>query len=184
MMTRRAALLLGLALPGLALAQGTPRAAELDQLFAVLRESRDAAQLALAEARIRQLWLEAASPAARLLMQRGTRNLNARLPEEAIEDFDAALTLAPNAASAWHLRAEALAALGQMREAARDLAEALRLEPRHFIALQSLSRLQTEARDAAGALRSMEAALALYPTMPGGTEALRRLKAAAEGEAL
>jgi hypothetical protein len=30
----------------------------------------------------------------------------------------------------------------------------------------------------------MEAALALYPTMPGGAEALRRLKAAAEGEAL
>jgi hypothetical protein len=64
------------------------------------------------------------------------------------------------------------------------LAEALRLEPRHFIALQSLSRLQTEAGDAPGALRSMEAALAIYPTMPGGAEALRRLKAAAEGEAL
>jgi len=178
-MKRRAALLLGLALPVAALAQ-----AELDQLFTVLRDSQDAAQLALAEARIKQLWVEAASPAARLLLQRGTRNLNARLPEEAIEDFDAAVTLAPNAASAWHLRAEALAALGQLREAARDLAEALRLEPRHFIALQSLSRLQTEAGDAPGALRSMEAALALYPALPGGAEALRRLKAAAEGEAL
>lgn len=183
-MKRRAALLLGLAVPAAALAQGTPRATELDQLFAVLREAQDAAQLALAEARIRQLWLEAASPAARLLLQRGARNLNLRLPEEAIEDFDAAVTLAPKAASAWHLRAEALAALGQVREAARDLAEALQLEPRHFIALQSLSRLQTEAGDAPGALRSMEAALGLYPALPGGAEALRRLKAAAEGEAL
>lgn len=183
-MKRRAALLLGLALPGVALAQGASRSAEMDQLFVVLRDGQDAAQIALAEARIRQLWLESASPAARLLMQRGTRNLNARLPEEAIEDFDAALTLAPNAASVWHLRAEALGALGQTQEAARDLAEALRLEPRHFIALQSLSRLQTEAGDAAGALRSMEAALALYPALPGGAEALRRLKAAAEGEAL
>ena len=183
-MKRRAALLLGLALPSAALAQGASRAAEMDQLFVVLRDGQDAAQIALAEARIRQLWLEAASPAARLLMQRGARNLNARLPEEAIEDFDAALTLAPNAASVWHLRAEALGALGQTQEAARDLAEALRLEPRHFIALQSLSRLQTEAGDAAGALRSMEAALALYPALPGGAEALRRLKAAAEGEAL
>ena len=80
--------------------QGAPRAAELDQLFALLRESQDAAQLAMAEARIRQLWLEAASPAARLLLQRGTRHLNARLPEEAIEDFDAALTLAPDASGA------------------------------------------------------------------------------------
>jgi tetratricopeptide (TPR) repeat protein len=183
-MNRRAALLLGLALPGVALAQGTPRAAEMDQLFALLRESQDAAQIALAEARIRQLWLEAASPAARLLMQRGVRNLNARLPEEAIEDFDAALTLAPNAASVWHLRAEALAALGQMRDAGRDLAEALRLEPRHFSALQSLSRLQAEAGDAAGAIRSLEAAIALYPALPGGAEALRRLKREAEGEAL
>jgi lipoprotein-releasing system permease protein len=33
-------------------------------------------------------------------------------------------------------------------------------------------------------LRSMEAALALYPTMPGGAEALRRLRRAADGEAL
>lgn len=183
-MKRRAALLLGLALPSAALAQGASRTAEMDQLFAVLRDGQDAAQLALAETRIRQLWLEAVSPAARLLLQRGTRNLNARLPEEAIEDFDAALTLAPNAASAWHLRAEALAALGQMREAARDLAEALRLEPRHFIALQSLSRLQAETGDQAGALRSLEAALALYPALPGGAEALRRLKTATEGQAL
>ena len=183
-MKRRAVLLLGLALPAAALAQGAPRAAELDQLFAVLRDSQDAAQIAMAEARIRQLWIEAASPAARLLLQRGTRNLNARLPEEAIEDFDAAVTLAPNAASAWHLRAEALAALGQTREAARDLAEALRLEPRHFIALQSLSRLQAETGDSAGALRSLEAALALYPALPGGAEALRRLKTATEGQAL
>ena len=184
-MQRRAALLLGFTLPGLALAQqGAPRAAELDQLFVLLRESQDAAQLAMAEARIRQLWLEAASPAARLLLQRGTRHLNARLPEEAIEDFDAALTLAPDAASAWHLRAEALAALGQVGDAARDLAEALRHEPRHFVALQSLSRLQAAAGDAEGAMRSLEAALALYPALPGGAEALRRLRAAAEGEAL
>ncbi|MEY4859027.1 MAG: hypothetical protein RLZZ235_1194, partial [Pseudomonadota bacterium] len=90
-MKRRAALLLGLALPSGALAQDSPRTAEMAQLFSLLRDGQDAAQIALAEARIRQLWLEAASPAARLLMQRGTRNLNARLPEEAIEDFDAAL---------------------------------------------------------------------------------------------
>ena len=57
-MKRRAALLLGLALPVAALAQGTPRTAELDQLFAVLRDSQDAAQLALAEARIRQICIK------------------------------------------------------------------------------------------------------------------------------
>ena len=66
-MKRRAALLLGLALRGVALAQASPRTAEMDQLFSLLRDGQDAAQIALAEARIRQLWLEAASPAARLL---------------------------------------------------------------------------------------------------------------------
>jgi predicted TPR repeat methyltransferase len=74
--------------------------------------------------------------------------------------------------------------LGDRAAAARDLQEALRLEPRHFGALVALSELQEEAGDAPGALRSLEAALVLNPKMAGGAERLRDLRRRAEGDAL
>jgi tetratricopeptide (TPR) repeat protein len=159
------------------------RRSELDRAFEALRTAPDEAGAGLVEARIRALWSQAASPAATLLLRRGLRNMEARLPEEALEDFDAALTLDPGFAEAWHLRAQAHARAGDTAAAARDLQEVLRLEPRHWAALLSLSALQEEGGNAAAALRSLEAALALNPKMPGGQERLRELRRKAEGDA-
>jgi tetratricopeptide (TPR) repeat protein len=158
------------------------RRAELDRLFAALRDAPDEAGAALVEARIWALWTQAASPSVQLLMRRGLRNMEARAPEEALEDFDAAITLAPDFAEAWHRRAQAHAASGDLAAAARDLQEALRLEPRHFGALTTLSTIQEEAGDFAGALRSLEAALALHPKMRGAEMRLRDLRRRAQGE--
>lgn len=187
---RGAFLALALALaPGLAGAQTRPgpaqqdRRAELDTLFEALKSAPDEAFAAAIEGRIRVIWVEAASPAAVLLLRRGTRNLASRANEEALEDFDAAILLSPQSAEAWFQRAQAYAAAGDATAAARDLQEALRLEPRHFPALVVLSTLQEQAGDARAALRSMEAALALNPHLRGGQVRLRELRRKAEGEA-
>lgn len=179
-----------LILPGVAAAQQGSRAqqqearrAELETLFETLKTAPDEAVATMVEGRIRALWIESASPAAVLLLRRGARNLAARTYDEALEDFDAALILAPESAEAWFQRAQAYAAMGDGRAAARDLQEALRLEPRHFAALVLLSRLQEQAGDAQGALRSMEAALAIHPRLGGGQERLRELRRKAEGDA-
>lgn len=161
---------------------GQPRNEELDRAFAALREAPDAQGAAMAEAAIRQIWARQATPAVALLLNRGVRNMRANQAGDALEDFDAALTLAPRFADAWHWRAQAYAASGDSGAAARDLAEALRLEPRHWPALQTLSRLQEERGDAAGALRSWETVLAIHPLVPGGAERLRELRRAAEGD--
>jgi tetratricopeptide (TPR) repeat protein len=197
-MLRLAALPL-LLLPSFALAQGAPpaspapagrpdpaaaRQAELDRLFEALKDAPDAGGAQLVEARIRAIWARQVSPAAALLMRRGVRNLQGNAPDEALEDFDAALVLEPDAPDLWLLRSQALAALGDRRAAARDIQQALVLEPRHFIALVQLSRMQDEAGDAAGALRSFDAALALHPHMPGAEERRRELQRKAEGDAL
>jgi tetratricopeptide (TPR) repeat protein len=186
-----------LALAGPSLAQQQPahpprppqagqeaKKAELDQLFEALRTAPDEGGAAMVEARIRMAWSQQVSPAAGLLLRRGIRNMEAQVPEEAVEDFDAALTLQPEAAEAWALRARALTALGDSAAAARDLQEALRLEPRHFGALLALSELQDEGGDAAGALRSLQAALAIHPKMPTGEARLRELRRKAIGEEL
>ena len=106
----RRVLLLGLfAIPHAALAQPSareqrdPRRVQLDRLFEALRDAPDEAGGALVEQRIRAFWAEAASPAAVLLLRRGVRNMAARVPEEALEDFDAAIVLSPGAAEAWLL---------------------------------------------------------------------------------
>ena len=160
------------------------RRAELERAFEALRTAPDEAGAALVEGRIRQLWGSAATPSVALLMNRGMRNMQANQPGDALEDFDAALTLAPDFPEAWLLRAEAYSRSGDPVAAARDLQEVLRLEPRHWIALLSLSVLQDEAGDARGALRSVQAALAINPKMPGGEKRLRDIRRKAEGEAL
>lgn len=187
-MLRRAFLLAPLAMPAAAQTPPTPqerrdpRRAEMERLFEALRDAPDEAGGALVESRIRALWAEAASPAAVLLLRRGVRNLAARVPEEALEDFDAAIVLSPQAAEAWHLRAQAHAAMGDAAAAARDLQEVLRIEPRHFGALSTLSGLQEEQRDFPAALRSLEAALALHPKLRGGDARRRELRRRAFGE--
>lgn len=159
-----------------------PRRAEMDRLFAALLDAPDAAGAALVEQQIRRIWAESASPAAVLLLRRGVRNLAARETEEALQDFDAAIVLSPQAAEAWHLRAQAYAASGDSAAAARDLQEALRLEPRHFGVLMTLATLQEERRDYAAALRSLEAVLALYPRLSGGEQRRRELRRRAFGD--
>lgn len=197
----RLALLPMLLLPGLALGQApadrapppdraarpdaaAARQAELDRLFEALKDAPDTAGGQLVEMRIRAIWARAVSPAPSLLLRRGVRNLQNNLPDEALEDFDAALTLEPEAAELWLMRARALGALGDRNAAARDIQQALRLEPRHFGALIQLSELQSEAGDHTGALRSFDAALALHPKLAGAEERRRELRRKAFGDAL
>jgi tetratricopeptide (TPR) repeat protein len=160
------------------------RRAELDRAFEALRTAPDEGGAMLVEGRIRQLWSSAATPSVSLLISRGMRSMQAQLSAEALEDFDAALTLAPEFTEAWLLRAQAHARAGDPVAAARDLQEVLRLEPRHWIALLSLSALQDEAGDAEAALRSLQAALAINPQMPGGADRLREMRRKTEGDAL
>ncbi len=201
----RLLLLLLVLIPGLALGQGTSptprpqtsatpgqgrpdpsaaRRAELDRLFEALKAAPDVSGGQMVEARIRAVWAQAVSPAAQLLVRRGMRNMQGNEPAEALEDFDAALVLEPDAPDLWILRARSLARLGDRAAAARDIQEALRLEPRHFGALLALSELQDEAGDAQGALRSFDAALSIHPHMPGAQERRRELQRRAEGDAL
>lgn len=185
--------LLGLLLAGSALAQPAPapaprgaeaRKAELDKLFQALASAPDEASAGLLDARIRALWTQAASPAVTLLMRRGTRNMETEAFDEAAEDFQAAAILQEDYADAQVLLGQALSRLGETREAALALQRALVLEPRHYGALLTLSAMQEEANDFPGALKSLEAALAIYPKMPNAEKRLRDLTRKAVGEAM
>ncbi len=177
-------LILLLTLPALAQTPRPPSPAqiELDRAFDALRTAPDEQGAGMVESRIRQLLGARATPSISLLLARGQRNLGANLPEEALEDFDAAITLAPEATDPWFGRALAYHATGDAAAAARDLQQVLRLEPRHWQALQQLAIWQEEAGNNTGALRSFEAALAIHPRLRGGEARLRDLRRKALGD--
>ncbi|MBB5694821.1 tetratricopeptide repeat protein [Muricoccus pecuniae] len=158
------------------------RRVELDRLLDALATAPDEEAAAPLQARIQALWAEGGTPAVGLLLRKGLRAMGANEPGDAVEDLDAAITLQPDFAESWVLRAQAQAAVGERRAAAADLREALRLEPRHFGALLALSELQEEAGDAEGALRSVEAALRIHPQLPGGAARRRELTRRARGD--
>lgn len=167
---------------GRAPATAESRRAEANRLLDALPAAPDEVAAQALEARLRSLWAQGASPAVTLLLRRGLRNLQSEAPADAVEDFDAALTLQPGHAESWLLRAQALAATGDMQAALRDLRQVLVLEPRHFLALALLSTYQEQLGDHAAALRSMEEAMSIHPRLQGGAERLRRLKARVTGE--
>src|SRR3984957_20683645 len=96
------------ALPAFAQNTGGPAAekrAALDKLLGTLKSAPSEEVAGPLEQQIRQLWLNAGTPAVTLLMSRGLREMKADATPDDIEDFTAAITLDPNLAEAYHQRA-------------------------------------------------------------------------------
>ncbi|MBV9785660.1 MAG: tetratricopeptide repeat protein [Acidisphaera sp.] len=164
-----------------ALAQAPPL---LDQLLAALKVAPSEDIAANLEQRIREAWLNAGSPAVTLLMSRGLRDAQAGAQQEAEADFDAAIVLDPNLAEAYDRRAVTRFQQGDYAGAVRDIEEALKREPRDFIALQDLSRIAESRHDWAGAYAAWQKVLELDPKTPGGEMRLNELRRHAEGEGI
>ena len=176
----RRALLLAL-LAGPVFGQGKPNTA-VDGLLAALRAAPSEEAAAALEAQVRAKWLEAASPALRLLLARGARELNEGSAGDAVDSFDAALDLDPDLLEAWRGRAQARARLGDPVGAVRDIQELLRREPRSFAALQDLSQMAEARSDWRGALAAHQKLLEIDPRTPGGQSRLRELRRRALGD--
>ena len=179
--SRSRTLLLMLLAAGPALGQSSPNPT-VDGLLAALRAAPSEEAAAALEAQVRTKWIEAASPALRLLLARGTRELSEGSPGEAVDSFDAALDLDPDLLEAWRGRAQGRARLGDAAGAVRDIQELLRREPRSFVALQDLSRMAEARSDWRGALAAHQKLLEVDPHTPGGQARLRDLRRRALGE--
>jgi tetratricopeptide (TPR) repeat protein len=168
-----------------AFAQNAPnsdRRAMLDRLLASLKSAPSEEVAAPLEQQIRDLWLNAGTPAVTLLMSRGLREMKADANQDAIEDFSAAITLDPSLAEAYHQRAIARFASGDTPGAIADLQATLQHEPHSFVAFQTLSAIAEARKDWKGAYQAWQKVLEIDPKTPGGQDRLKDLRRRALGE--
>ena len=160
------------------------RQASLSAALSALKAAPDEQASARLQAEIRRQWLEQASPVVKLLLTRAYRNLQSGAADTAFEDFEAALDLDNSLIEGWRGRAQARFRLGDRQGAVHDIQEVLRREPRHFAALEDLSRFAEARNDWKGALAAWQKVLDIAPKMPEGQARLQFLRRKAFGQEL
>ena len=156
--------------------------AATEPLFGALKQAGNEELAGTIENQIQAHWANAASPAIKLLLSRGARELSEAAANDALESFDAALDLDPDVLDAWRGRAAARLRTGDTAGAARDLQEMLKREPRSFAAWQDLSRVAEARGDWRGALSAWQKLLEIDPRSPGGQARLKDLRRKVLGE--
>jgi tetratricopeptide (TPR) repeat protein len=173
------------AAPALAQNAGSAAAekqAAIDKLLGTLKSAPNEQVAGPLEQQVRQLWLNAGTPAVTLLISRALREMKANASQEAIDDFTAAITLDPTLAEAYHQRAIARFRAGDTGGAIADIEAALQREPRSFAALETLTGIAESRKDWKGAYEAWQKVLEIDPKTPGGQDRLKDLRRHALGE--
>lgn len=155
--------------------------AAMDGLFAELAQPEGEAWMG-AEADITRAWSQSGSAAMDYLLMRGEAALDAGDAQAAIGHLTALVENAPDFAAGWAARGEAFYFAGQSGPAAADLAQALRLEPRHWPSLTLLATMLEEMGRDAAALAAYRASLAINPHQQEARDGMARLAAQDQGQ--
>jgi tetratricopeptide (TPR) repeat protein len=150
----------------------------LNDLFDDLKRASSYAEAARLEQSIWAIWFETPDQATAALLRTGMEKMARGDLDEALDDFDRVVALAPDFAEGWNRRATVHYLMDELEQSLDDIAATLALEPRHFGALSGRGLVYVKLEDLSHALDSFEAALAVNPQMPGprvNAEALRRL---------
>ncbi len=181
-MLRFVAIALLWAIPALAQTQSAQQQAEINKLLDALKVAPSEQSAAMLEGTLEEAWVNQGSPAVRLLMGRGLREMKAGDYQQAVKSFDDVVTLDPNSAEGYRQLALARYAAGDARGAIEDLALAVQHQPRNFMAYKSLSEISEQRRDWKGAYEAWQKVLALDPNTPGGEQRLKQLQVKALGQ--
>lgn len=160
------------------------RASELDQLYQRLAASSDDAETAALAQKIDRLHLQTDSPTGELLMTRAIAAMQSANFEVSAALLDAVIKSQPLWAEAWNKRATLRYMAGDPQGSMADIAQTLKLEPRHYGALSGMGMILEQAGMREEALKAYERTLALAPQMGAAKQAAERLKAAIAGQSL
>jgi tetratricopeptide (TPR) repeat protein len=170
--------------PGPAPAPVQTNRQKLDDLYARLAASTDAAETNGLVAAIDRLELASGSDADDLLMARAVAALGTHNLEIALTLLDKIVILQPDWAEAWNKRATVRYLMGDDQQSMADIARVLVLEPRHFGALSGMGMILERRGFRDGALRAYRRALEVAPQLESVKNAVDRLTKAVDGQSL
>jgi tetratricopeptide (TPR) repeat protein len=158
------------------------RKKRIEALLERLHEARSPGDAQHIAQSIAQLWLQSGSDTADLLMQRAMASSEAGDYPLALSLLDRLVVLEPGWAEAWNQRAAARFVTGDADGAMADISKALRLEPRHFGALEGMGMILQGAGLDKAALEVFKKALAIYPLAPDIRTLAEKLTLEVEGQ--
>ncbi len=160
---------------------GTPAradqtAAELDSLFARLKETGSPLEGILITRRIWGLWTAYDDAAVARDLEAGTVAMAHQDYETALAAFDRVVAAAPGFAEGWNKRATLFYLMGEYDRSMADIERVLALEPRHFGAISGIGLIYMALEDDEAALAAFRKALEINPFMPGVMTNIRTLR--------
>lgn len=150
-------------------------------LLDVLAETEDGQEADILARQIQNLWNESGSDAVDLLMRRASLAVQVRNYTLALDLLDTVIALAPDYAEGWNRRATVHYLRDDYALSIADVAEVLRLEPRHFGALIGIGVMLDEMGQDRQALLFLEEALRVHPHLSGARERLSSIERRLEG---
>lgn len=146
-------------------AQTEAQSAELDALFAQLRDAPDAAAAQRVTGQIWELWTHPAEPALAERMAAVLQRLGFADYPGAIALLDQLVVDYPDYAEGWNQRATTHFLLRNFDQSLADIDRTLELEPRHFGALAGRALIHLELGQRDLALAAIKQALTIHPLL-------------------
>jgi tetratricopeptide (TPR) repeat protein len=168
-----AAALALMALPGASAAGPGPiagsgaqaEAAKLDQLFRDLRAATSESEGLAIENQIVRIWLESGDPQIDEWMDWAIRAMDSGAYDLALTYLGNIIMAKPGFAEGWNKRATLYYAIGRYQESLADIAETLKLEPRHFGAIAGRGLVMLQLDQPQKALEAFREVLAIDPQL-------------------
>ena len=115
-------------------------------------------------------------------MQLGIQAMNSGKLRQTLKAFNKVVEIEPNFAEGWNKRATIYYLLQEYTASVKDIAQTLRLEPRHFGALFGLSLINAALGRHQAALKAFEQAKFIHPHISGVQQHIKLLKEFLKGE--
>ncbi len=184
-MKRLAAPIIALVLLVLAIAaQAAQSDARLDGLFERLKSAANPGEARLVEEAIWQIWLISNDARANRLMAKGVGAMNRGDNARALAAFDDIVKILPGFAEGWNKRATVHYLTASHEASLGGIERTLALEPRHVGALSGRGLVNLALGREEAALQAFEAALQIYPHLPGAKSHIKALREKLRGKAI
>jgi tetratricopeptide (TPR) repeat protein len=152
------------------------------ELYDQLRQAKDPETSTKIATAIERLRVYSGSDTADLLLARAATAIETKQSDLAHALLDALIGLEPRYAEAWNRRAYLYYSEQNHEAALNDLSQVLRLEPRHFKALEGLGQILKEIGQKRLALKAFRKVLEIYPLATDSREAEEALAREVEGQ--